>query len=88
MANSNFLMGVPTTGVAEFKAIVIDAALDKAQLELAEQPCKGNDQAWHLGCKTPEHKVSVIAYKSTGSVVFQGVSPMKLGLCKRAIKSW
>ena len=87
-SNSNFLMGVSTLEVAEFKSIVIDAALEKAQLQLVEQPAKGNDQVWHLGCKTPEYKVSVIAYGRTGSVVFQNLSPIKLGLCKRAIKSW
>jgi hypothetical protein len=89
MANS-YQIGVPVLELESYMQRVVDAAKDEAGLVLVDKPSKGNDQAWSVGCNTARGKVRVTGYSTTGTVVFQGLSPIKIKLVTRSqvIKSW
>ena len=85
MANSNFVIAVPSATVVEFKALVIKAAKDN-DIVLLDRANLGNGQCWSLkGLDRPSP--SVIGYDS-GQVVWQNLNPQRLGIECKFIKKW
>lgn len=87
MANSNFSVVVPPLHIPDFKQLCINAASEKAGLELKDAEAKGTGEVWRLTARLGKTKVNVSAYNS-GSVTFQGLDPRKLKIKYRVVNSW